>query len=242
MAIITSYPVAQPEIPDYILGVRTEDSAMPTKLFPLQGIVDLVEEQIPAGPQGPPGEQGEQGEQGIQGIPGVSGTYGLFAQTALGNPIVFASGEASMIGAGVGSLFVPANTFQVGDSFTAKMCGYLTCANNESIHIRVKSDGNVIANTGVFVLNITTNKFFELLLDFTVTKIGELGVGELFVNGQFSYNKNSNSAIEGTNFALIDSTDFDTTIVNDLSITAEWTTSNAANVIRSQNFVLTKVY
>ncbi len=212
------------------------------------------------GIQGEKGDQGIQGVQGIQGIPGVKGDTGekgdtgntgpqgpaglpgLFAQTALGVPVVPSSGQASLIGSGVGSLTVPANAFQVGDSFVAKMCGYLTCANNEDIHIRVKSDGNVIADTGIFTLNITTNKYFELTLDFTITKIGGLGVGELFVNGQFSYNKNANTAIEGTNFALIDSTMFDTTTTNVLSITAEWVTTNIANSIQSQNFVLTKVY
>jgi hypothetical protein len=239
MAIINSYPSAVPTTVSYVLGVDFEDDGAPTKLFPLQGIVDLVEEQIPAGPQGPQGIQGIQGE---QGIPGVSGTYGLFAQTALGPIVTFASGQASLIGVGVGSLSVPANAFQVGDSFVAKMCGYLSCANNEDLHIRVKSDGNVIADTGIFNLNLTTNKYFELVLDFTVTKVGGLGVGELFVNGQFSYNKDSNSSIEGTNFALIDSTDFDTTSANDLSITAEWVTSSTVNKIQSQNFVLTKVY
>lgn len=182
------------------------------------------------------------GPQGPQGPPGTVGTVGLFAQTALGVPVVSTSGEANLLGTGVGSLTVPANAFQVGDSFTAKICGHITCANNEGIHIRVKSNGTVIADTGTFILNITTNKYFELALDFTITKIGGLGVGELFVNGQFSYNKNSNSAIEGTNFALVDSTMFDTTIINALSITAEWTTSNPVNSIQSQNFVLTKVY
>lgn len=192
-------------------------------------ITDVVGPPIP----GPPGPQGPQG---------VAGTNGLYAQTALGTPVVPASGEASLIGTGVGSLSVPANAFQIGDSFTAKLCGYLTCANNEDIHIRVKSNGNVIADTGVFNLNITTNKYFELAIDFTVTKIGGLGVAELFVNGQFSYNKNSNSNIEGTNFALIDSTLFDTTVVNNLSITAEWITLDPVNSIQSQNFVLTRVY
>jgi len=169
-------------------------------------------------------------------------TYGLFAQTALGNIITPSSGEANLLGTGVGSLSVPANAFKVGDSFTAKICGYLSCANNEDIHIRVDSNGSLIADAGVFRLNIATNKYFELSLDFTVTKIGGLGVAELFTNGQFSYNKNANSNIEGNNFANIDSTMFDTTIVNNLSITAEWVTSNVANKIQSQNAVLTKVY
>ena len=81
MAIITSYPVAQPEVLDYILGVRTEDDGIPTKLFPIQELIDLVVEEVPAGPTGATGATGATGPQGPQGIPGVSGTYGLFAQT-----------------------------------------------------------------------------------------------------------------------------------------------------------------
>lgn len=178
----------------------------------------------------------------VQDIPVVPTSFGLYAQTSLGTPVVDASGEASLVGAGVGTLTVPANAFKVGDSFVAKMCGRLSCGNNQQVHIRVKSDGNVIADTGVFTLNITTNKYFELILDFTIAKVGVVGAAELFTNGLFTYNKNSNSNIEGTNFALIDNTVFDTTIINALSITAEWITSNAANSIQSQNFVLTKVY
>ena len=69
---------------------------------------------------------------------------GLYAQTALSTPIVYASGETSLIGTGVGTLSVPANAFKVGDSFVAKMCGRLTCANNEILHIRVRSNGVLI--------------------------------------------------------------------------------------------------
>lgn len=171
-----------------------------------------------------------------------TGNYGLYAQTELGSIIIPSSGEESLIGAGVGALTVPANGFNIGDSFTAKMCGLLNCANAQDIHIRVKANGNVIADAGVFRLNIATNKYFEIMLDFTVTKIGIAGVAELFSNGQFSYNKNANNTIDGNNFAYIDNTAFDTTIINTLDMTAEWITTDVLNSIQSQNFVLTKVY
>ena len=169
-------------------------------------------------------------------------TRGLYAQTALGPIITNTIIETSLVGAGVGTLTVPANSFQVGDSFVAKMCGRLSCANNETIHIRVKSDGVTIADTGVFQMKISTNKYFELVLDFTVTKIGGPGVAELFANGQYSYNHNAAGEIAGNNFALISNTVFDTTVVNVLSITAEWGLAKTANKIQSQNFVLTKTY
>jgi hypothetical protein len=167
---------------------------------------------------------------------------GLYAQTALSTPIVFASGEASLIGTGVGTLSVPANAFKVGDSFVAKMCGNLTNANNEQIHFRVRSNGVVIIDALVYTLATATNKFFDLILDFTVSKIGGAGVAELTANGVFTYNKNASNAIEGINFGKISNTVFDTTVSNTLTITAEWITSSATNTIRSQNFTLTKVY
>lgn len=169
-------------------------------------------------------------------------SYGLFAQTALSVPITNTTLEQSLIGTGVGTLSVPANTFKVGDSFVAKMCGKLSCANNETIHIRVKSNGITIIDAGVFILNIATDKYFELILDFTITKLGGIGVAELFANGQFSYNKNANTNLDGVNFALIDNTAFSTIITNTLTITAEWGLAKAANSIQSQNFVLNKVY
>jgi len=187
-------------------------------------ISDVVGPPIP-GPPGPPGPSG-----------------GLYAQTALGTLITNTTVETSLIGTGVGSLTVPANGFNVGDSFTAKICGPLSCANNETLHIRIKSNGVTISDTGIFQMKLTTNKYFELLIDFTITKIGGAGVAELFVNGQYSYNQNANTNLDGVNFALISNTNFDTTVINTLSITAEWGLAKVANKIQSQNFVLTKVY
>jgi len=168
--------------------------------------------------------------------------YGLYAQTALGTVITNTTVETSLIGPGVGTLSVPPNAFKVGDSFTVKMCGNLSCANNETIHLRIKSDGIVIGDLGIFAMKIATNKFFELTTDFTITKIGAAGVAELFVNGQYSYNHNAAGVLDGTNFGLVSNTLFDTTVLNALSITAEWGLAKAANIIQSQNFVLTKVY
>ena len=171
-----------------------------------------------------------------------STNYGLYVQTALGTIITNTIVETSLIGSGLGTLSVPANAFKVGDSFTAKMCGNISCANNETIHIRIKSDGLVIADAGVFTLNLAIDKHFELVLDFTITKIGGFGVAELFANGQFSYNKNANNNIDGVNFALIDNTLFNTTITNILNITAQWGLAKPQNSIQSQNFVLNKIY
>jgi hypothetical protein len=171
-----------------------------------------------------------------------SSIQGLYAQTALGTIITNTILEKSLIGAGVGTLSVPANGFAVGDSFTVKMCGNLSCANNETIRIRIKSDGVTIGDLGVFQMNTTTNKFFELIVDFTVTKIGGPGVAELFVNGQYGYNQDTAGLLRGNNFGLVSNTVFDTTVLNALSITAQWGAADTLNKIQSQNFVLSKTY
>lgn len=167
---------------------------------------------------------------------------GLYAQTVLSTPVVYASGEASLIGSGVGSLSVPANAFKVGDSFTAKMCGKLNSANNQIIHFRIRSNGVVIIDALQYTLPTCTNKFYDLILDFTIAKIGGAGVGELFANGTFTHNKNASNALEGVNFGLVSNTVFDTTVNNTLTITAEWIGTSIDNTIRSQNFTLTKSY
>jgi len=172
----------------------------------------------------------------------VIGCNGLYAQTALGIPIVYESSETTLIGSGVGNLFVPAYGFKIGDSFKAKMCGTITCRNNEIIHLRVKSNGETIIDALEYTLATCTNKYWDLELDFTVTKIGVSGVSELFANGSFIYNKNASNAIEGVNFGKISNTNFDTTVENTIEITAQWITNNEINKIQSQNFTLTKTY
>jgi hypothetical protein len=168
--------------------------------------------------------------------------YGLFAQTSLSVPIVGTISELSLIGSGVGTLSVPANQFKIGDSFVAKICGKISCANSETLQIRVKSGADILADSGALSLKIATNKYYEITIDFTVTKLGINGVAELFTNGIFTYNRNADDVIAGDNFALINNTTFNTTILNNLSITAQWGSANPNNSIQSQNFVLNKTF
>jgi len=168
--------------------------------------------------------------------------YGVFAQTALSSIVTYATGEQSIVGTGVGSLSVPANTFKVGDSFAVKMCGPISCSNNQDLRIRVRTNGILLIDTGVVIMPTTTNKVYDLILDFTVTKLGINGIGELFANGAFTYNKDASNSLEGVNIGLINNTTFNTEIINTLTITAEWIGTNALNAIQSQNFTLTKIF
>jgi hypothetical protein len=177
-------------------------------------------------------------------IPGniPSTSYGLYAQTVTG-PNVTGIAEQSIIGAGVGTLSVPANAFSIGDSFTAALDGIISCISSATIHIYVKTvAGAILADTGVVSLAAATNKSWILNLYFTVRTLGGVGVASISSGGLFSYIRNGGTQFEGFVLSTINATTFDTTVNNELVITAQFNTANAGNTIKSYNFTLQKVY
>ena len=168
--------------------------------------------------------------------------YGLYSQTANSVPITATTSELTLIGTGVGTLSVPANTFKVGDSFLVKMYGRISCVGTATIEIRIKSGSVLLADTGVVALDVTTNRHWGLEVSFTIRSLGVAGVGSIATGGLFNYIKNSGLNFEGENFSTVNSTTFDTTILNTILITAQWNTNNTGNTIFSQLFVLNKIY
>jgi hypothetical protein len=177
----------------------------------------------------------------IQGnIPATN--YGLYVQTQNSTPITATTLESSLIGAGLGTLSVPANGFSVGDSFVANLYGHISCVGTATIRIRVKSGSTLLADTGIIALDVTTNKHWSFEVNFTIRSLGTIGVGSIVSAGVFSYIKNSGLNFEGANFVSLNNTTFNTTILNTLDITAQWNTNNASNTMYSDIFVLNKIY
>ena len=167
---------------------------------------------------------------------------GLFAQTAASTPITNTTVPGNLINGGVGTLSIPANGFQVGDSFIAYFSGKISCVNNETIHIHCYSDGQVLADTGIITLNATTNKNWEMFINFTIRAIGAAGVAQIATSGRFSYNKNSNNTPESVGFLALNNTTFDTTVANTLAVTAQWGSANVLNSIETEIFNLYRIY
>jgi len=169
--------------------------------------------------------------------------YGLFAQTGNSATVTATTGETSVMGAGVGTLTVPANGFRVGDSFMATLDGVLSCINTSQIHIHIRTTGNVLlVDTGVIDLDTATSRPWLLTLFFTIRQIGGTTVASISSGGLFSYLKDSGLAYEGYPLSEINNTTFDTTIINTLSVNVQWNTTNAGNQILSRNFTLNKIY
>jgi hypothetical protein len=167
---------------------------------------------------------------------------GLFAQTANSTPITGTTVETSLINGGVGTLSVPANGFQVGDSFRAIFGGVMTTANNQTIRIRIRTNGSVLLDSDVQPITNITNGIFSLNIDFTIRQLGGAGTASIVTLGSFHYSKTSNAVLEGFGFNVVNNTTFNTTINNTLDVTVQWGSNNATNNIYSDIFILNKTY
>lgn len=189
---------------------------------------------VPAsGPQGPQGDPGPQGPMGVSG---------LFAQTGNSTIISGTTVETSLINGGVGTLTVPANGFQVGDSFKAIFGGVLNSANNQTIRVRSSTNGIVLLDSGIQHISNISNDIFSLNIDFTIRQLGSPGIASIVSLGSFHYTKLSNATNEGFAFNVVNNTTFDTTISNTIDVTVEWGSTNPANSIYSDIFILNKTY
>jgi hypothetical protein len=87
-----------------------------------------------------------------------------------------------------------------------------------------------------------TLEVFELVAIFVIRDIGSSGVAKIMVNTAFTWNKSSANIYEGQNWLYLNDTTFDTTIPNTLSLTAQWSSSNAQNTIQSIVANLERIY
>jgi len=167
---------------------------------------------------------------------------GLFTQIANGPTVTAIVTESTIIGAGVGSLTIPANAFQVGDSFRVDIMGHISAKNNDTVRIRVKTGSILLGDTGVVTMPNITSKHFDMSLNFTIRSLGAAGVASIASGGQFTYSKNASNAFEGSDFSLVNNTTFDTTISNTLNITVQWSSTSALNSIYTEILTLYKTY
>jgi hypothetical protein len=199
---------------------------------------EFVNSRVVPGPQGPTGPQGPQGN---PGPPGPAG--GLFAQTGNSTIISGTIVESTLINGGVGTLTVPANGFQIGDSYRAIFGGVMNAANNQTIRIRVKAGAITLLDSGVQSLtNAIINDIWSLNIDFTIRQVGTAGVASIVSLGAFHYTKTNNASVQGFAFNVVNNTTFNTTISNVLDVTVQWGSNNAGNNIYSDIFVLNKTY
>ena len=145
----------------------------------------------------------------------------------------------------IGSRQVPANAFQQGDSFSATLAGSFGSANGDDVTIRLKggATGTTILSSVIVPLNASSASSFELDIQFSIRQTGAAGVAELVTNYAFTYNQSGGGgAFVGERNCEINTTTFDTTILNQLDITAQFSSTNANNSIQTFLSNLHKIY
>jgi hypothetical protein len=168
--------------------------------------------------------------------------YGLFAQTGNSTPVTNDS-QGTLIDGGVGTLIVPPNGFSVGDSFSANFGGLMSCKNNETLTIRIKSGATELSVSPTLQMPGTTNQVWLLTINFTIRAIGPAGTASIVVLAELHVLKQASGTQQGFGWNTIKTTDFDTTISNTLGVTAQWGSNTPAqNSIYSDIFVLNKTY
>jgi hypothetical protein len=168
--------------------------------------------------------------------------YGLYSQT---EDSVIVSGttiENTLIGSGVGFITIPENGFSVGDSFSASLSGFISCGNNETIRIRVKSGSVIFLDSSTQTQPSLNNDLWELFINFTIRQIGVAGNASIVSSGTFHTTKKNSTSVQGFSFSGLNNTTFDTTLNNTLDITVEWGSSNSNNKIYSDIFNLIKTF
>jgi hypothetical protein len=169
-------------------------------------------------------------------------SFGLFAQTANSTPITATTAELTLIDGGLGSLSVPANGFNVGDSFRADFGGIVSAKNNDNLTVRVKSGSVILLDSGPQTFPTTNNSVWSLSLNFTIRQVGVATVASIISYANFLHIKQSNATSEGFGFNQLNNTTFDTTIPNTLNVTAQWSSNSPLNNIYSQYFTLSKIF
>ena len=170
--------------------------------------------------------------------------YGLFNQTGSSIPVSGSDPTGSLIDGGLGTLSVPANGFNQGDSFRSVMFGRInTAGGGVNLEILIESNGVALADTGVITMPTITDKNWQMDVNFSINKLGGAGTAEIASAGTFTFRTDSAGSVESEIFSSINNTTFDTTIENTLRITAVWSGNAGANdTIYSQIFTLRNIY
>jgi hypothetical protein len=181
---------------------------------------------------------------GIVEVRTIPTTQGLYAQTGNSAVVTNTIVESSIIDGGVGSLVIPANGFQVGDSFRAEFGGVISVKpGGDSLILRIKAGSIVLCSTTINMPAVPVpGAVWELAISFTIRALGGPTVASIVTLGNIHFIKAASSSPESFAFNVLNNTTFDTTVSNTLDVTIEWGSADTDNSIYSDVFVLTKTY
>ena len=168
---------------------------------------------------------------------------GLFMITSNGPLISDTTDEINLIeGATLkGSNQVAANGFEIS-SFHANYSGSFNSLNNRTLALRVRSNGSLLAEFPAIQLTGAQNESFEAELDFSIRSLGGPGVASISTNVDFTYGDQGATSWRGERACVVNDTTFDTTVDNELVITAQFSDADQDLNIQCLQAFVTRVF
>jgi hypothetical protein len=179
-------------------------------------------------------------------INGLTPVGGLSSGTSNSATLGGSTAEQSILASTfVGSRQAPANTFKTGDAYVATLAGNFSSDGSDTLTLRLKGGalGTTTLSTLVVPLNNSSGVYFELEINFVVRQIGAAGVADLAINYDFTYNQSAmGGSFSGERLCENNNTTFDTEILNQLDITAQFSSTSGSNSIETILSTLGKTY
>lgn len=175
-------------------------------------------------------------------INNLTAVGGVYAGTSDGTLIDNTTEQSVLPTSGVGSLTVPANGFSVGDCFHCVVAGNCFFDKDDTIQIKLKENGSILAQSPVFSLEDaqTGDNAFEIEIDFTVRSIG--AIGSIATSFDFTYNKTGLDSKDFRGTRTMDVQPIDTTVSSTLDVTVQFPTNVTPSTLQTRLFRLQKVY
>jgi len=140
----------------------------------------------------------------------------------------------------VGSATLGANYLVAGKAIRITAKGIVgTDAVDPTLRIRVRLGGiagTVVMDTTAVLVGIGTNNWFEAQGIITCRTTG--GAGTVFSQGQFQYREGTGDNTKILPMANTTTTAIDTTVSQEIVVSAEWGTADADNTITSTNIII----
>lgn len=181
----------------------------------------------------------------VQGsVNNLTPSGGLFMITSNGPLISNTTDEINLIeGASlVGTNQVPANRFEIS-SFHANYSGsFNSLGGGRTLSLKVRSNGAILASFPAIELTNAPGEFFEAELDFSIRSLGPPGVASISTNIDFTYGDQGANSWRGERACVVNDTTFDTTVLSELVITAQFSDANPNLSIQCFQAIVTRTF
>ena len=159
--------------------------------------------------------------------PILSGGFNMITNTTVTNTTV----ETSIIGAGVGSLTSIANTASAGNASRLRAGGTVNITGNPTVTLRLYAGptGTTLLSSFVIALStLSANSPWQLNTDIAVKSIGVATVASIQINATFQVF--DTTSVSSYVHQALNNTTYDTTVINVLRLTIQWSAANASNI------------